>query len=84
MCIIGFLLTSVAYSKAREKNVYEKNMHNFMNDLKSIRLACHIKRKSRKVKYQLEEIPASLKKLVKVLEISEKDLHPKTNLSDYR
>jgi len=83
MCIIGFLLTSVAYAKAREKNVYEKNMHNFMNDLRRIRLACRIKRKSKKVKYQLEEIPASLIKLVKVLEISEKNLYPKINLSDY-
>ena len=83
MCIIGFLVTSVAYAKAREKNVYEKNMHNFMNDLRRIRLACRIKRKSKKVKYQMEEIPASLKKLVKVLEISEKNLHPKINLSDY-
>jgi transposase len=83
MCIIGYLLTIAAYTKARRVKAYKKNMDNFMEDLKSIRLACRIKKKGRKVKYQLEEIHSSLKKLLKILGISSDNLRPNINLSDY-
>jgi transposase len=83
MCLMGYLLSSAAYSKARRAKVYKKNLNNFMEDLKSIRLACCIKKKGRKVKYQLEQIPPSLKKLSTILEISADNLRPQINLSDY-
>ena len=83
MCLIGYLLSSAAYSKARNANAYKKNMDNFMEDLKRIRLACRIKKKGRNVKYQLEQIPLSLKKLSSILEISDDNLRPKISLSDY-
>jgi len=54
-----------------------------MEDLRGIRLACRIKKKGRKVKYQLEEIHSSLKKLLKTLKISPDNLRPNINLSDY-
>ena len=83
MCIIGYLLTIAAYTKARRAKAYKKNLDNFMEDLRGIRLACRIKKKGRKVKYQLEEIHSSLKKLLKTLRISPDNLRPNINLSDY-
>jgi len=83
MCIIGYLLTVAAYTKARRVKAYKKNIDNFMEDLRGIRLACRIKKKGRKVKYQLEEIHSSLKKLLKTLRISTDNLRPNINLSDY-
>jgi transposase len=83
MCLMGYLLSIAAYSKARRANAYEKNMDNFMEELKRIRLACRIKKKGRNVKYQIEQIPQPLKKLSTILKISDDNLRPKINLSDY-
>lgn len=83
MCIIGYLLTIAAYTKARRANAYKKNIDNFMDDLKSVRLACRIKKKGRKVKYQLEQTPNSLKKVLKILRMSADNLRPAINISDY-
>ena len=83
MCIIGCLLTLAAYTKATRAKAYKKNIDNFMEDLRGIRLACRIKKKGRKVKYQLEKTPGSLKKLLKVLGILPNNLRPKISLSDY-
>lgn len=83
MCLIGYLLMIAAYTKARRANAYQKNMNNFMDDLKSIRLACRIKKKGRSVKYQLEQIPRPLKKLARILAISDENLRPKISFSDY-
>jgi hypothetical protein len=54
-----------------------------MEDLRDIRLACRIKKKGRKGKYQREEIHSSSKKLLKTLKISPDDLQPNINLSEY-
>lgn len=83
ICMIGYLLTIAAYTKARRAKAYKKNLDNFMEDLRGIRLACRIKKKGRKVKYQMEEIHSSLKKLLKTLRISPDNLRPNINLSDY-
>ena len=83
MCIIGYLLTVAAYTKARRAKAYKKNIDNFMEDLRGIRLACRIKKKGRNVKYQLEEIHSSAKKLLKPLRISPDNLRPNLSLSDY-
>jgi len=56
-----YLLTVAAYTKARRVKAYKKFIVNFMEDLRGIRLACRIKKKGRKVKYQLEEIHSSLR-----------------------
>ena len=54
-----------------------------MEDLKGVRLTCCIKKKGWKVKYQLEQTPSSLKKLLKILGISSDNLQPNIVLSDY-
>jgi len=73
MCLIGYLLTVAVYTKVRRQKAYKKNMSNFMEDLKSIRLTCRIKKKG-KIKYQLEQIPQPLKKLARILKISDENL----------
>lgn len=83
ICMIGYLLTIAAYTKAKRVKAYKKNIDNFMEDLRGIRLTCRVKKKGRKVKYQLEEIHSSLKKLLKTLRISPDNLRPNINLSDY-
>lgn len=83
ICIIGYLLTIAAYVKVKNAANYKRNVSNFMEDLKSIRLACRLKKKSQKVKYLLEDIPADLKKITKILDISAKSLYSKLNCSCY-
>lgn len=84
ICIIGYLLTIASYSKVREKIGYRRNVGNFMGDLKKIRLACTIKRKGRKVRYQLEELTAHQTKLADSLNISNESLRPNINFSAYK
>jgi transposase len=83
ICIIGYLLTIATYCKARRKAAYKRNVSNLMEDLKTIRLACIVKNKSNKVKYQLEKIPEHLQKVARVLGISNETLRPILKISDY-
>lgn len=83
ICILGYLLTVAAYSKARSTAGYQRNVSNFLTDLQTIRLACTKKKKSNKVKYELETIDPHLKEVAKVLRISNDTLRPKLNSSDY-
>lgn len=80
MCIIGYLLTVYTYKKV--KHYYSKNISHFMDDLRSIRLGC-ITRGNNKVTYQLEEIAPAMQNIVKELNISNENLRPKINFSDY-
>ncbi|MBM2817395.1 MAG: hypothetical protein HW421_4157, partial [Ignavibacteria bacterium] len=70
ICIIGYMLTATAYSRARKKSEYKKNINNFLNDLHKIRLACVVRKKGTKVKYQLEKIPDDLKNILNILKIT--------------
>jgi len=83
ICIIGYLLTMVAYMEAKEKAGYEKCIDRFMEDLNQIRLACQIKKKSRKVKYQLETIPKDLKKTTKVLGVTDENIRISIDVGGY-
>ena len=83
ICIIGYLLTIATYCKASRKADYKRNVSNLMEDLKTIRLACTVKNKSNKVKYQLEKIPEHLQKVARVLGISNETLRPILKISDY-
>jgi len=69
--------------KAKEKAGYQKNINRFMEDLKSIRLACQVKKKSRKVKYQLETIPKELKKVAKTLGVTDDNIRVPLNVGVY-
>lgn len=84
ICIIGYLLTIAAYTKAREKPGYKRNISNFMEDLRRIRLACTIKRKGRKIRYQLERLTAHQMELAHSLNISNENLRPNLNFSAYK
>jgi transposase len=83
ICIIGYLLSIVAYSLARKHADYSKNLDHFMEDLKQVRLVCVKKPKGRNIEYQLEPIPTSLKKIAPRLGLTESSLRPSLNFSDY-
>ena len=83
ICIIGYLLTISAYTKAKKKASYQKNISNFMDDLRNIRLACSRKSKSNKVNYQLESMPKEMNKVAKTLAIINNNIRIKLNLSVY-
>lgn len=83
ICLIGYLLSAVAYRKAKKEG-YTKNINSFMEEMKSIRLACCRKRKSNKLKYQLETLPEELTNISRCLSVSNENLHPKVNFSDYK
>lgn len=82
-CIIGYLLAVAVYTKAKKAS-YDRNINNLMEELKQIRLACSIRKKGSKVKYQLERLPAHLLKIAKVLRITNENLRLKVNFSDYK
>ena len=83
ICVIGYLLTMTAYMEAKEKAGYEKCIDKFMEDLNQIRLSCQIKKKSRKVKYQLEKIPKDLKKTTKALGITNENIRFSIDVGGY-
>ena len=76
-------MTMVLYMKAKQEAGYKKNVNEFLDDLRRIRLACHVKKKSRKVKYQLETVPKELKKVAKVLGVTEKTIRVSMNVGVY-
>ena len=83
ICVIGYLLAIAAYTKAREKAGYRKNLSSFIEDLSSIRLACSRKSKSNIVNYQLESIPRDLRKVAKLFGITDDNIRTELNLSVY-
>jgi len=80
MCIIGYLLSVYTYEKV--KKFYKRNIGNMLNDLSTIRLAC-IAKNGKKISYQLEKLPHHLQHLAKTLGISNENIRPKLNFSDY-
>jgi transposase len=83
ICIIGYLLTTAIYTKARNKASYNKNMNNLMNELKNVRLACVSKKKSNKLKFQIETTSKAIQKLLSSLNVTDDNIRPKLNFSDY-
>jgi len=74
ICIIAYMLTIAVYNKARTQANYKNNIQKLMDDLSTIRLACVSKKKSRKVSFQLEKIPARLEKVCESLGISDDNI----------
>ena len=72
-----------AYMEAKEKAGYKKCIDKFMEDLNQIRLSCQIRKKSRKVKYQLEKIPKHLKKTTKVLGVTNDNIRIAIDVGGY-
>ena len=75
-----YALTVSASSSARKNAEYKKNISNFRDNLNRIRLACVVRNKGSKVKYQLEKIPDDLKKIASILKISDNNIPPKVKL----
>jgi len=82
ICIIGYLLAVSIYIKAKKLD-YNRNINNFLTELSKIRLACSVQKKGRNIKYQLEKIPAHLRNISKKLGITNDNIRPKINISDY-
>jgi transposase len=74
ICIIAYMLTVAVYTKARAQCNYKKNIQQLMDDLRGVRLACIAKKKSNKVNFQLEKVPAKLKKICHALSISDDNI----------
>ncbi len=88
LCILAYLLASVAYATAKKKGLYKSNIDNFMDDLRSVRLAAFFTKKNarrgkRRVLYQLEEVPEHLQPVLTALAISNKNLRPQLSFSVY-
>jgi len=81
-CVIAYLLCMAAYAKARKAG-YKRNPNRFMEDLGRIRLACRMKKGDKKVSCQLEEIPKDLKKLAKIMALSNDNIRANLNISVY-
>jgi transposase len=66
ICLLSFLLSIVAYKRAKERTLFKGSLHNLLEKLSSVRLSAfieapHQKTKGRyKVTYQLEEMDEEL------------------------
>jgi transposase len=74
ICIIAYMLSVAIYTKVRAKTNYRSNIQKLMDDLGSIRLACVAKKKSTKVRYQIENIPQELKAICGALNLSDDNI----------
>ena len=80
---MGYLLTVAAYTKAKERVGYKRNISNFLTELQHIRLACTKKKISSSLKFELESISPELKETAKILNISNHRIRRNINCSDY-
>lgn len=71
ICLIGYMLATAAYNKARNQAGYSKGLNMFMEELGNIRLCIKTKNKTRQIAYQLESIPQEMKKVIDFLGITE-------------
>ena len=87
-CSIGYLLAVAAYAKAK-KAAYKRNLDNFLDDLRTIRLSSSVEKqregqKSKlKVTYALEEIDAPLSTVAAAVGISDENLRQNLPISVY-
>ncbi|MBN1299549.1 MAG: hypothetical protein JW997_07675 [Actinobacteria bacterium] len=70
------------YIKAKKLG-YNRNINNFLTELSNLRLACTVGKKGRNIKYQLENIPDHLLNIAKELGITNDNIRPNINISDY-
>ena len=76
LCVLGYLLTTCAYSTARKKAGYRKNTNSFLDDLKRIRLAIVARTTSNKstktsISYQLEQLSPDLQCLAELFGLTD-------------
>ena len=83
ICIIAYLLVTCIYSKAKIQCGYSHSINQFMTDLSRVRLASLHGGSSNKINYQLEDVSKPLKSILHILGVSQENLRPKLNFSDY-
>jgi len=83
MCVLGYLLTMAVYTQARQKMNYRRNVTHLLDELSSIRLCSMIKKKGRKISYELEQMSPATFRLAHVLGVTEQNIRSKINSSDY-
>lgn len=87
-CLVGYLLSAIAYTKARTAG-YKRNLDNFLDDLKNLRLATYIERKKEgrrgklKANYMLEQMDPKLSEIASALGISNQTLRQNIPFSVY-
>jgi transposase len=86
LCVLGYLLTTCAYSTARKKAGYRKNTNSFLDDLKRIRLAVIARITSKKstktaISYQLEQLSPDLQCLAELFGLTDCSRRPNIKLS---
>jgi transposase len=85
-CIIGYLLASCAFSALKESE-YKHGISKMLDDLRSIRIACILNKKTSQkhdpAKFQLEVLSKTQKILCNKLKINNKNLVVKLNISSY-
>ena len=90
MCIIAYLLVTVAYATAKKEAHYNRGIDNFMDDLRSVRLAAIFdegnttKRGKPRVTYQLEKVPKRLEPLLMALSVANAKLQVNSDFSVYK
>lgn len=89
ICIIAFLLSMVAYKRAKEKANFKGSVHTLLDKLSAIRLATFIESPLQKTKgrykatYRLEEMDEDLYILAKAMGLTEQRLETKIPFSVY-
>ena len=77
ICVIAYMLSVAVYTKVRTQTKYPSNIQKLMDDLGNIRLACVAKKKSTKVKFQIEHMPQELKAICNALSLSDDNIRSK-------
>ena len=83
ICVLGYLLTMAVYTQARQKMNYRRNVTHLLDELNSIRLCSMIKKKGRKISYELEQMSPATSRLAYALGVTEQNVRSKINFSDY-
>jgi hypothetical protein len=72
-----------ACATAREQAGYKRRSGNFPTDLRTIRPACHKKKKGNKLHFKIESIGPHLNEVAKALKILNATIQSKDNSGDY-
>ncbi len=90
ICLLAFLLSMIAYKKAKEKAHFAGSVHSLLEKLSSIRLATFIESPEQKRKgqyhasYRLEEMNEELASLAEAMGINENNLKLNIPFSVYK
>jgi transposase len=90
ICLLAYLMTMAAYTRAKNQGGYTRGIDAFMDDLRGVRLAAVIEQKAAssrgrpRIRYQLEKIPPFLQPTLDALAISDDNLRSLINFRVYK